>query len=438
MPTTQTHFNCPHCGKSYRWDERSAGKQARCACGQTITIPAHIGSRPVTPDAANEQNGEDGLYDIAEPAAPKSVATSAARPTRSAMPPATRDSAGTPRRTDGNRSTAAERPASFDDIYDKQRDFYRPASALATGFVILLSWAATAGADGGGLVLFSAFITAATLVKTAVMIAAAFVIAPLAGVSFGTFWPAVLKLAAIVVMADAGLFWLQELMQATGAYPTGGGGRRVWAAVGLVNTLLAGAIIAVLLKAFFEMDAEDVRNLAIPLAILNRLLNFLIFMIVGALLSAAAEPPAQTPADTPTSPKRTAAAPAKARPPAPTPANAAVAAKDAEIAERVKRKGLVRNASEHYERSANRRGRIEIVRSLHRAGARNVYVELGLDTGRIEPTQLIVELPRGAPERAEIIRQLREFATAQRAPVDPETIRDQGDRYLVIPLPPPQ
>ena len=105
----------------------------------------YIGARPATPDAADEKNDEDGLYDIAEPAAPKSAATSAARPTRSAMPPATPDSAGATRRTDGSPLTAAERPASFDDIYDKQRDLRetqarlaRRGYALLAAFVLLL------------------------------------------------------------------------------------------------------------------------------------------------------------------------------------------------------------------------------------------------------------------------------------------------------------
>lgn len=273
MSTSNPQFRCEQCGKQYAWKPSLAGRRAKCTCGQTITVPQTVGQ-------------EEDLYELAEaPAAPRpSMNAAVAAPPTVPMSATARSPSvlayGTPK---GHDAVADD----FDTFYHKPRDFYWPAGVLAAGVVALLAWAVTAGASGGGLIIFSLFITFATLLKTAVMIGAAFVVAPMAGVSFGTFWTAVLKLAAIVVMTDAALFWLQEIMMATGAYPTGGG-RRSWAGVGLINTMLAGAIIGILLKIFFDMDGEEVGTLAIPLAILNRVLNFIILLVLAAILSAAA------------------------------------------------------------------------------------------------------------------------------------------------------
>ncbi len=32
-------LQCPGCGKRYRFDDRVAGKKARCPCGRTIEVP---------------------------------------------------------------------------------------------------------------------------------------------------------------------------------------------------------------------------------------------------------------------------------------------------------------------------------------------------------------------------------------------------------------
>src|SRR5688500_20128061 len=56
--STPTHFNCDHCGKRYAWKPELAGKKAKCACGQTLTVPAGIAPKPVP---------EEELYDFAEP-----------------------------------------------------------------------------------------------------------------------------------------------------------------------------------------------------------------------------------------------------------------------------------------------------------------------------------------------------------------------------------
>jgi hypothetical protein len=432
---TPPQFACSHCGKQYTWKPALAGKRAKCACGETLTVPDAPG-------------GDDDPYDFAEPPPPPKRTAAPPILQTPATPVATAGGAPALGYATGRTSDDEDRGRTqFDAFYHKPRDFYWPAGVLLVGYVALMAWAVTSGASGGGLVLFSAYITVATLIKTAVMIGAAFVIAPMAGVSFGTFWTAVLKLAALVVVTDAALFWFQDIMEATGAYPSGGGGRRSWLAVGLVNTLLAGTIIALLLKVFFDMDREDVGTLAVPLAILNRVLNFLLVLvllgIVSALRSAAAGPGgagaggAGAAAAAAVAPPGSAPATRTTAPAPPTPANAAVAAKDAEIAALIANKGLVRDAVDHYVGSVSKRAdrNLDFVRSLQYAGASRVYVRIAVAEGRVAPSHVIVELPPDAPQRGGIVLRLRQFAVEHKLPLDPQTIQDQGDWYLIVPMP---
>jgi hypothetical protein len=452
MSSAPAQFGCEHCGKRYAWKPSLAGKKAKCACGRTVTVPQTM------PEI--EAPAEDE-YDFEQPIEPAPVRPSAARPPVSAtsVGASALRPAGSPVLGYVTAANQAAGQKDFDDVYDRPRDFYWPAAVLVFGFIALLAWATTLGADGVGLALFSGYITFATVIKTAVLIGAAFVIAPLAGVSFGTFGPAVLKLAAIVVVTDAGLFWLEELLQAAGALPTGDGGRRLRMGLGLVNTLVAGVIIAVLLKVFFDMDADDIRNLAIPLAILNRILNFVLFLTVAALFSAveSATVAAAAPAATPRAAK---VAPAPAASPATVQANPAVeptagapgaagtapapaapaldpvAAQDADIAERVKQTRRVRNARAYYTRPGVEPNFLYLVYNLEQAGAKVVYVELAQREGKVEARELFVELPPNKPQlRERIVGRLREFVALQKLPVDPETIRDEGNRFLKIPMP---
>ena len=48
-------FSCNACGKSYGWKPELAGRQAKCKCGQVMTVPAEP---PAPPE-------EDALYDLA-------------------------------------------------------------------------------------------------------------------------------------------------------------------------------------------------------------------------------------------------------------------------------------------------------------------------------------------------------------------------------------
>jgi len=68
-------FSCPACGKQYTWKPALAGKQAKCACGAVMLVPAE-------PPGCEEP---DDVYDLAEAAQVASATPTAAR--SAAVPP---------------------------------------------------------------------------------------------------------------------------------------------------------------------------------------------------------------------------------------------------------------------------------------------------------------------------------------------------------------
>jgi hypothetical protein len=60
--TTDIKFACASCGKEYRWKPELAGKQAKCKCGATITVPRNPPPPPVPRQAEVDL---DGLYALA-------------------------------------------------------------------------------------------------------------------------------------------------------------------------------------------------------------------------------------------------------------------------------------------------------------------------------------------------------------------------------------
>lgn len=401
------HFSCDHCGRSFKWKPELAGKRAKCSCGHNLSVPESI--------------EEPDLYDVAETGEPQPTAAPLSRVAAPAF------NASSSVLSYGSGRTEEQGRFTFDNLHHKPRDFYWPSGTLVAGFLALMVWALVHGGRSPGvLILFSGYITVATVIKTAVMIGAAFVIAPLAGVSFGGVWTAVLKLAAIVVITDAALFWLEDIMVATGAYPATNTGRRSWMWIALINTMLAAAVIGVLLKLFFDMDRDDVASVATPLAVLNRVLNFIILVVLSVLIEAATAAP-------PPAPVAPAAKPAVPAPPAPKPVNSAVAEKDANIAQQLgQRSTLFPEARSYYETTLGKRHHRDFIDQLYREGAKGVYFGLSGDRG-LKPDCIYVELPDAPQARATIVKALCDFMEANR--VGGDTLRDQGDRYLTIPLP---
>jgi hypothetical protein len=76
MASDDPRFNCPTCGKSYRWKPEMAGRSAKCGCGGKLVVPAE---RPAPPS-----NGAA----TAPKVAPATPAPAPARPPVSAVPQA--------------------------------------------------------------------------------------------------------------------------------------------------------------------------------------------------------------------------------------------------------------------------------------------------------------------------------------------------------------
>jgi hypothetical protein len=395
-------FKCEQCGRQFHWRSEIAGKKAKCGCGAVLTVPMSI---------------EDEIFDFA-PSEPVPMPTNAMRnrPVVASVPPAR-----TPLQYDRHEPSAR---SDFDSFYSKPRDFYFPTAALAIGFIALLIWAISSGASGAGLFLFTGYVTIATLIKTAVMIGAAFVIAPMAGVSFGGVWTAILKLAAIVVVTDAAMFWLQEIMVATGAVSPSGRSPR---GTMLVNLLLAGTIIAILLKIFFDMDRDEVGMIATPLAILNRVLNFVMMLVLLGIVAALQAPPTTPAPATPT------AAPTTATPTLP-PAPPQVSQADTAIADAIKVKAHIEEALGYYERSLGKRTHRDFVRELYGLGARKVYFRKDLKT-TVGPVGVIVELPEASDQRAAILKRIISFIETNKLSSDPSQLRERSQRFVDFALP---
>src|SRR5687768_12104129 len=64
MPATtkEVKFSCASCRREFRWKPELAGKQAKCKCGSTISIPR---TPPPPPPPADDAGGMDDLYALA-------------------------------------------------------------------------------------------------------------------------------------------------------------------------------------------------------------------------------------------------------------------------------------------------------------------------------------------------------------------------------------
>ena len=74
--STEVKFSCGQCGRAFRWKPEIAGKQAKCKCGATVTVPrtpppppTALPQLPPLPPLPKEEpagmDGLDGLYALA-------------------------------------------------------------------------------------------------------------------------------------------------------------------------------------------------------------------------------------------------------------------------------------------------------------------------------------------------------------------------------------
>lgn len=378
---------CSGCERRYTWRAELAGKRVKCKCGGQVDVPK------APPGAA----------------AP-AVAVAAAHPAPIAYQSAA------PSREDTR--------FSFDNLVEKKRDIYVPTLVLTLGVIGLLAWAVVeAQASFFGIALFGFFILLKTLIKTVILVGLAIIVAPAAGLSFGGLWSAILKLAAIVVFADALLMWFEAILEHLGAIPSGTptfGRRNGWWLIGLMKTLLTAAFIGIQLRFMFDMDSEEVGIIAVPMAFINRILDFLLWIGLGLLLQALLAPavPAATPAAPPAGGSSAAASAAPAAPP-PTREQTEAAEADAAIKQKLTHNRLTEGREWSSRLISDRQKRAaRFIEELYAAGATRVWVD------PLARNMLYIELPKDPAARKAVVM-------AARA-VSPIPANDVGQRFLVV------
>jgi hypothetical protein len=378
-------FSCTGCGRQYSWKPELAGRTAKCKCGVVRRVPE------AAPRAEVSADDDAGLYELAagaEVARPAAEAASApvVRPPAAAVAAAGRGLAYE------NPKVRAKESLPEDKLTDPVRDLYVPVGMLVVGFLAVLGWGfreVSAGAEG--IVVVGMAVGVTTLVKTVVVTGLALMFAPAMGISFGTLGSGVLKFAAILILADAALLWLDVVMQASGALPSSGhmgrGGRRgVW----YVNVMTMVVIISVSSWYLFNMDSEETGTFAVPLAIVSWIVGFVLKLITIAVLTAMASAPAPAPVAAP------AGGGGASAPAAPVTPAVELTERDVEIDQAIARSGssLVEGGDWRRDNMKGRgRATAELIEKLYsQAGAGRVYVA---GYGR----ELYVLLPEGAAAR---------------------------------------
>ena len=109
---TGPKFNCPGCGKEYKWKPELAGKKGKCKCGSVFVVPAKA-VKPVpapapvpapVPVPAPQPELEEDTYDVA--AGDVAAGTSAQEDAMVAPPPPPPLPASSPRRAPISAATA--------------------------------------------------------------------------------------------------------------------------------------------------------------------------------------------------------------------------------------------------------------------------------------------------------------------------------------------
>jgi hypothetical protein len=108
--------------------------------------------------------------------------------------------------------------------------------------------------------------------KTVAMVLSAFVVASVVGTSFGLFWYAVLKLAAMVVFSFGVVSWIPCL--------AGFGG-----IIGIfISIIVRGAFYGLQLKLLFDIDTDEIMKVGSVFGVLDKLLDWISFAILMAIL----------------------------------------------------------------------------------------------------------------------------------------------------------
>jgi hypothetical protein len=358
----------------------------------------------------------DDLYGLAEDSLP---AAAVARPMPApAVATATTSQPISYRSAPTKENTKQDR-FSFGAMTHPPRDFYIPTALVIVGIFGIIGWAVHLGAGPVMVAIVSLAAGFATLVKTAVLIGLAFIVAPMMGISFGDVRTAILKFAAIVIFTDTIGLWYDEIVEMAGGYPSGRtGGRIFW-----LQVLLISFVITYLAYYLFDMDGDDAGKFGLPFAIASQVMGFVMWVVLmavieGMLAGAAATktpaPAAPVPAAAPGTPVAPAAAPGI------TPQ---VTDRDREI-DRSVAGGRMTDAVEFNSTARDRDKREpQLVNQFYGFGAKRVY---------FGPKGIIVQLPDDVANRAKCFQLAAAHRTAKG--IEGPAPTEQGQRYLEFEL----
>jgi hypothetical protein len=417
-------FSCERCGKSYTWKSSIAGKRAKCACGAIMLVPQ-----------SHQIPEDDPLLTMAQPRKKPALAVAAPQMVQSVQEMTPPLEYGRGHRDGGEKELA------YDKLFHPLRDIHVPVGLLVAGFLGMVFWALLAEATGlrmSVVVLMASALS--TAIKTMVIAGLAFVIAERVGVSFGTFWSALLKFGGIIIFTDALLLWLEVIMKQTGAITPSGRGSILIPVVELIG---ATAVIAMLLNYLFDMERDETIWVAGPIAFSSMLVGFLLNLLLLGVLKAILVPAPPAPATAaappttaPTAPSGTTATTPPAAAPQPAPTDKTP--QDRIITLRISQQSpFVTEAREWFEHQPLRgRGQKQLFERLSEAGVSEMYVDMqgarGLTRGL--SGRLYVELPLAPAGRTACFDAYKTYCSDARATLDPAEAKDQGQRYLTIEL----
>jgi hypothetical protein len=246
--TSTGRFHCDACGKGYRWKPELAGKKVKCKCGHVMFCPI----------AESRDEAEDALYDLAPEPAPQSVPSAQPALSVAAVPAMVHSPANVrpaPSATISYQRADVSRDAVDDYFPDRVKDLYAPLILIGVSTLIEVVAALISGARIGsrstavsGVASFPMAVMVVgvgMIVSTVIMMIGILIAAKARGISFGPFWTAVLKLAAVAIAPDALVTLLRPVLS---LIPLLGG---------LIGWVLGFILYFALLGVFFDLDQSD-------------------------------------------------------------------------------------------------------------------------------------------------------------------------------------
>jgi hypothetical protein len=315
-----------------------------------------------------------------------------------------------------DRNRAQERMGSITSL---KHDVYLPTGLIVGSFAAYFAWLLIHGNANStdSLAIYGLIMIALFAVKTVCMIGGAFVVASLASVSFGPFWTAILKLAAVAIAPDVLATIMEEAIAVPGA-----------------SLIAAGASLLFywfLVSLLFRMDAGEAWTVVVLFGFLRWILDFAITMfLVGMLFSGSSVG---------------GSAMNSAAKGAMTVAASTEAMAFDEKVESWKENDTMVEALDYITQKGRQSGMTDTVKALYAAGAKNVWFSVSKDiNGKMEPLELVAEWPRDSKKRADMNKAIADRMKAKAkmieeqhpdwAPVKPDVIKDEGGKYVAIPL----